>query len=85
VVEVALGNTIVAGATMHKFPLDIAFTGDQSYNVPQYCIGLAFHKSNTKFVSAYLSLFCFASFSFLVLKGSMNAKWLHGIDIGKCS
>jgi hypothetical protein len=40
-VEVALGNTVVAGATMHKFPLNIAFAGDQSYNVPQNSIGLS--------------------------------------------
>jgi len=38
IIEVALGNTIIAGTTVYKFPLNIAFvTGNQSYYVPKSC------------------------------------------------
>ena len=38
VIEVSLGNAVVAGTTVYKFPLNIAFVaGNKSYNVPQSC------------------------------------------------
>jgi hypothetical protein len=80
-IEVALGNAIVAGTTVYKFPLNIAFvTGNQSYNVPQYSSGLASHKSNTLFAMVCISALrvCFLQLS--IPKGTITAKWLHGAE-----
>jgi hypothetical protein len=80
-VEVALGNAIVAGATVHKFPLNIAFaSGNQSYNVPQYSNGLASHKSNTLFAMVCTSALRVRYLQLSITKGTITAKWLHDAE-----
>jgi hypothetical protein len=77
-VKVALGNTLVADASLHQCPFNIAFvSGDQPYNVPQSSNGLAFYKSTINpLLFAILPCRVF-SIANSTVKGTGIGKWLY--------
>jgi hypothetical protein len=59
---------------MHQFPFNIAFACNQSYNVPQNSIGLAFHKSNDLLVNVATFALLLRLFQLSDYKGKGNSK-----------